>query len=63
VLETETTIEGIQRCFCMDIQRFKRDSTKVGTTHNWAGHYYTTSTLGQIEIKSKLCYSSQTRYR
>jgi hypothetical protein len=26
------TIEGIQRCFCMDIQKIERDSNKVGTT-------------------------------
>ncbi len=26
--------EGIQRCFCMDIQRSERDSTKIGMTHN-----------------------------
>ncbi len=25
-------LEGVQRYFCMDIQRSKRDSTKVGTT-------------------------------
>ncbi len=31
-------IEGIQRCFCMDIQIFERDSTKANTTHNWVGH-------------------------
>jgi hypothetical protein len=29
-----TTIEGVQRCFCMDIQRSERDSTKTSTTHN-----------------------------
>jgi hypothetical protein len=28
------TVEGIQRCFCMDIQRYERDSTRVSTTHN-----------------------------
>jgi hypothetical protein len=27
-------VEGIQRCFYMDIQRFERYSTKVGTTQN-----------------------------
>jgi hypothetical protein len=27
-----TIVERIQRCFCMDIQRFNRDSTKVNTT-------------------------------
>jgi len=27
-------IEGIQRCFYMDIQRFERDSTKASTTQN-----------------------------
>ncbi len=27
-------VEGIQRCFCMEIQRFERDSTKIGTTQN-----------------------------
>jgi hypothetical protein len=29
-----TTIEGIQRCFCMDIQRSERDSTKANIEHN-----------------------------
>ncbi len=28
----EVVIKGIQRCFCMDIQRFERDSTIDGTT-------------------------------
>jgi len=27
-------VEGTQRCFCMDIQRFQRDSTIAGTTQN-----------------------------
>ncbi len=27
-----TIVEGIQRCFCMDIQKFKRDSIKTGIT-------------------------------
>jgi hypothetical protein len=27
-------IEGIKKCFCMDIQRSKRDFTRVGTTQN-----------------------------
>jgi hypothetical protein len=27
-------VEGIQRCFCMDIQRFERDSTKASITQN-----------------------------
>jgi hypothetical protein len=27
-------VEGIQRCFCMEIQRFERDSIKTGTTQN-----------------------------
>jgi len=27
-------VEGIQRCFCMDIQKSKRDSTRTSTTHN-----------------------------
>jgi hypothetical protein len=31
---TGVVFEGIQKCFCMGIQRFERDSTKVGTTHN-----------------------------
>jgi hypothetical protein len=46
----------------MDIQIFERDSTKAGTTQNWVGYYWTTSTLGKVQIKSKLCYSSQTKY-
>ncbi len=54
-----TIVEGIQRCFCMDIQRFERDSTKVGTSHNWIGHYYTTSTLDHVQIKSKKCYKNK----
>jgi hypothetical protein len=58
-----TSVEGLQRCFCMDIQRSKIDSTKANTTHNWIGHYYTTNTSSQIHIKSKLCYNNQTRYR
>jgi hypothetical protein len=29
-----TSIEGIQRCFCMDIQRSERDSTRANTTQN-----------------------------
>jgi hypothetical protein len=29
-----TTVERIQRCFCMDIQRYERDSTKASTMHN-----------------------------
>jgi hypothetical protein len=33
-VEIGATIEGIQRCFCMDIKRFEKDSTKVGITHN-----------------------------
>jgi hypothetical protein len=27
-------VEGIQRCFYMDIQRFERDSIRASTTHN-----------------------------
>jgi hypothetical protein len=27
-------VEGIQRCFCMDIIFFEKDSTRAGTTHN-----------------------------
>jgi hypothetical protein len=29
-----TIVEGIQKCFYIDIQRFERDSIKVGTSHN-----------------------------
>jgi len=29
-----TDVEGVQRCFCMDIQRSERDSTKAGITQN-----------------------------
>jgi hypothetical protein len=25
-------VEGIQRCFCMDIQKSERDSTRANTT-------------------------------
>jgi len=31
---TRVVVEGVQRCFCMDIQRIERDSTKTNTTHN-----------------------------
>jgi hypothetical protein len=34
IVGNEIIIKGIQRCFCMDIQRFERDSTIVGTTYN-----------------------------
>jgi hypothetical protein len=27
-------VEGVQRWFCMDVKKFERDSTKVGTTQN-----------------------------
>jgi hypothetical protein len=30
----ETIVVGIQRCFCMDIQRFERDSIRIGITQN-----------------------------
>jgi hypothetical protein len=46
----------------MDIQRSKKDSTKVGTTQNWIGYSYTTNTLGHVQIESKLCYNNQTIY-
>jgi hypothetical protein len=39
------------------------DSTRANTTQNWVGHYYTTYTLGEVQIKSKLCYNDQIRYR
>jgi hypothetical protein len=29
-----TIVEGIQRCFCMDIQRSKKDSTITNITKN-----------------------------
>ncbi len=56
-------VEGIQRCFCMDIQKSKRNSTKANTTYNQLGHYYTIGTSNHMQIKSKLCYSNQTKYR
>jgi hypothetical protein len=31
---TRASVEGIQICFYMDIQRFEKDSTRVGTTYN-----------------------------
>jgi len=31
---TRATVARIQRCFYMDIQRFGKESTRVGTTHN-----------------------------
>jgi hypothetical protein len=27
-------VEGIQKCFCMDIQKSEKDSTKANTTQN-----------------------------
>jgi hypothetical protein len=33
-VKSARVVEGIQRCFYMDKQRFERDSTKVGITHN-----------------------------
>ncbi len=45
-VESGATIEGVQICFCMDIQISEKDSTKAGTTQNWVGYYYTTDTLG-----------------
>jgi hypothetical protein len=29
---TGKIIEGVQRCFCMDIQKSEKDSTKAGIT-------------------------------
>jgi hypothetical protein len=29
-----TIVEGIQRCFYMDIQKSERDSTRASITHN-----------------------------
>ncbi len=43
--------------------RSKKDSTRASTTHNWVRLYYTTSTLGHVQIKSKLCYNNQTKCR
>jgi hypothetical protein len=31
---SRAVVEGIQRCFCMDIQRSKRDPTRASTTQN-----------------------------
>jgi hypothetical protein len=42
---TWVVIAWIQRCFCMDIQIFEKDSTRVDITHNWIGHYYVVSNL------------------
>ncbi len=52
-------VEGIQRCFYMDIQRFERGSIEVSITLNWIRYYYTIGTSGQVHIISKLCYNSQ----
>ncbi len=60
---TKAIDERVQRCFCMDIHRSERDSTRTNTTQNWVGHCSTTGTSGQVYIKSKLCYNNQTRYR
>jgi len=43
-------VERLQRCFCMDIQRFKRDSAKASITHNSIGHYYTTNTSNKYKL-------------
>jgi hypothetical protein len=34
VLELEQLLKELEDVFCMDIQRFERDSTRVGTTQN-----------------------------
>jgi hypothetical protein len=31
---TRAIVEGIHRCFCMDIQKFERNSTNDGITQN-----------------------------
>ncbi len=31
ISEQGSVAEGIQRCFCMDIQRFERDSIRTST--------------------------------
>jgi hypothetical protein len=33
-VRSESTIEGIQKCFCTDIQRFEKDSIETSITHN-----------------------------
>jgi hypothetical protein len=45
---TRAIVEGIQRCFCMDIQIFVMDSIRVSITQNLIGHYYTIGTLSHI---------------
>jgi hypothetical protein len=39
-------VEGIHRRFCMDVQRYERDSIRASTAQNWIGHYYTIDTSG-----------------
>ncbi len=34
VLELEQLLKEFKDVFCMDIQKFKKDSTRVGTTQN-----------------------------
>jgi hypothetical protein len=31
---TRVVVEGIQRCFCINILKFEKNSTKVGMTQN-----------------------------
>ncbi len=52
-------VEGIQRCFCMDIQRSERDSIRANTTQNWVGHYYTIDASGQVQIRTMLQWSNK----
>jgi len=33
-IQITTIVEGVQKCYCIDIQRSKRDSTKASTSHN-----------------------------
>ncbi len=49
MLEVEQLLE-FKDVFCMDIQRSKRDSTKIGTRQKWIRYYYTIGTLGQVHI-------------
>jgi hypothetical protein len=46
----------------MDVQRSKGHSTIISSPHNWIGYNHTTGTSSQIQVKSKLCNSNETRH-
>ncbi len=48
VLEVEQLLKEFKDVFCMDIQGFEKDSTRVSMTQNWIGHYYTVGTSSEV---------------